>query len=234
VRSLCLFVALLLPAGLWAQDKERGQMEKKSEKAGLSYLLHLPPGHDKADKPFPLILFLHGAGETGNDLAKVKKHGPPKIVEKKRDFEFIVASPQAPVRGWKPDQLLKLLDEVEANCKVDRDRVYVTGLSMGGFGTWALAAEAPERFAAIAPICGGGNPAWAEKLKGLPIWVFHGAKDRAVPLVRSQTMVDALKKAGHEVKFTIYPDLEHDSWTVTYDNPELYKWFLSHKRRAAK
>jgi len=234
----CTFAVLALlglATAAGADDKAGAQQEKRSEKAMLNYLLYLPPGYDKADKPFPLILFLHGAGERGDDLAQVKKHGPPKIVARKKDFPFIVVSPQAPARGgWRTDRLLALLDDVEKQYKVDKDRVYLTGLSMGGYGTWRLAAEAPERFAAIAPICGGGDPKTAEKLKGLPIWVFHGAKDRAVPLKRSEDMVAALKKAGHEVKFTVYPDAGHDSWTATYDNPELYKWFLEHKRRAAK
>jgi predicted peptidase len=199
----------------------------------LKYLLFLPADYEKAEKPFPLILFLHGAGERGDDLSKVKKHGPPKIVETKKDFPFIVVSPQAPLRGgWQNKSLLALLDEIEGKYKVDKDRVYLTGLSMGGYGTWRLAAAAPERFAAIVPICGGGDPKSAEKLKGLPIWVFHGAKDNAVPLKRSEDMVKALKDAGHEVKFTIYPNAGHDSWTETYNNPELYKWLLSHKRKA--
>jgi predicted peptidase len=101
---------------------------------------------------------------------------------------------------------------------------------MGGFGTWQLAAYAPERFAAIAPICGGGDPYWAKRLVHLPVWVFHGAKDAVVPLERSQIMVDALKKNGGNPKFTVYSEAEHDAWTATYDNPELYEWFLANKR----
>jgi predicted peptidase len=229
-----LSIAFLLPAFVRADEKP-AQEAKKSETANLHYLLYLPRGYDEdAKKTYPLILFLHGAGETGTDLKKVKIHGPPKLVDKKRDFEFIIVSPQAPTRGWKPSALLALLDDVEKEYRVDKDRVYLTGLSMGGFGTWNLAATAPGRFAAIAPICGGGDPKTAEKLKGLPIWVFHGAKDNAVPLKRSEDMVKALKEAGHEVKFTIYPNAAHDSWTATYDNPELYKWFLSHKRGDSK
>lgn len=231
--TLAALAALGLAVTARADDKP-AQQEKHSDKAMLNYLLYLPPGYDKADKSFPLILFLHGAGETGNDLNLVKKHGPPKIVAKKKDFPFIVVSPQAPVRGWKPKQLLALLDDVESKYKVDKDRVYLTGLSMGGYGTWSLAAAAPGRFAAIAPICGGGNPKTAEKLKDMPIWVFHGAKDRAVPLKRSEDMVAALKKAGNKVKFTVYPNAGHDSWTESYNNPELYKWFLEHRRRGAK
>ncbi|HEX5444020.1 MAG TPA: prolyl oligopeptidase family serine peptidase, partial [Pirellulales bacterium] len=190
-------------------------------------------GYGEGDKKWPLILFLHGSGESGDDLNKVKIHGPPKIVETKHDFPFIVVSPQSSRRGWNVDALKGLLDEVLADYRVDRNRVYLTGLSMGGFGTWSLAAAYPDTFAAIAPICGGGNPSEAKRLKDLPIWVFHGAKDPAVPLQRSQDMVDALKAAGADeknLKFTVYPDAGHDSWTETYNNPELYKWLLSHQR----
>ena len=233
--TLAVLTTLGVVAATRADDAKPAQQEKYCEKAGLHYLLYLPSGYDKADKPLPLILFLHGAGETGKDLKKVKVHGPPKVVEKKRDFGFIVVSPQAPRRGWDSKALLALLDEVESKYKVDKDRVYLTGLSMGGFGTWSLAAAAPERFAAIAPVCGGGNTGAAKKIKDLPTWVFHGAKDRVVPPARSERMVEALKKAGaKEVKFTVYPDAGHDSWTVTYDNPELYKWFLAHKRKSSK
>jgi len=203
----------------------------------LRYLLFLPEGYaDQPQKTWPLMLFLHGAGESGSDLEKVKMHGPPKIVETKRDFPFIVVSPQSAGRGWNPDSLAALLDDVVAHHRVDPDRVYLTGLSMGGFGTWALAAAHPERFAAIVPICGGGNPRDAEKIKHIPVWVFHGAKDPTVPLAASQAMVDALRKAGaDEVKFTIYSDAGHDSWTETYANPALYQWLLDHKRgKAAK
>ena len=124
-----------------------------------------------------------------------------------------------------------LVDDVLARHKAaDPDRVYLTGLSMGGFGTWETATEYPERFAAIAPICGGGRPYTAARLKKLPTWVFHGEKDPVVPIKRSEEMVDALKKAGGDVKFTRYPEAGHDSWTETYNNPELYEWFLKHQR----
>lgn len=201
-------------------------------KLTIHYWLFLPEGYDaKSDQKWPLMLFLHGAGERGDNLDKVKVHGPPKIVEGKPDFPFVVISPQCPSdQRWNPGELIQLLDHAQKTLNIDDARVYCTGLSMGGFGTWALTAAQPNRFAAAVPICGGGKPADAEKLKSLPIWVFHGAKDPAVKLEKSQEMVDALKKAGSEPKFTIYPELEHDSWTVTYDNPELYKWLLEQQR----
>ena len=198
----------------------------------LDYLLFLPQDYGKEpDKKWPLMLFLHGAGERGSDVNKVKIHGPPKIVETRKDFPFIVASPQCPEnKWWEPQEVIALLDEVQAKYKVDPDRVYLTGLSMGGYGTWETATQYPERFAAIVPICGGGRPYTARRLKDLPTWVFHGEKDDVVPIKRSEEMVDALKRAGGDVKFTRYPDARHDSWTATYNNQELYDWLLKHKR----
>ncbi|MEH2137306.1 prolyl oligopeptidase family serine peptidase [Nostoc sp.] len=204
-----------------------------------NYLLFLPDGlHPDGDRNqiqqplLPTILFLHGAGQRGSDLDDVKKHGIAKVVEQQPDFPFIVISPQCPRREyWNIERLSNLLDEVIASCAVDPDRVYLTGLSMGGYGTWHLAAAQPERFAAIAPICGGGNPQAAGKLKNLPVWAFHGAKDNVVPLSESEIMVSALKVHDGNVKFTVYPEANHDSWTQTYNNPELYEWFLQHWRQ---
>ncbi len=233
-----LLSAAVLPASVATADEK--QQEKSFEKeititVKLNYLLYLPEGYETSDKPWPMILFLHGAGETGQDLARVKRAGPPKLIARGQAFPFIVVSPQSQAMGWNAEALNGLIDEVESKYRVDKDRVYLTGLSMGGGGTWTLAAAHPERFAAIAPICGAmrsarGAKAMASKLKGLPIWVFHGAKDTTVPIARSEEMVNALKDLGADVKFTIYPEAKHDSWTETYDNPELYTWFLSHKR----
>jgi predicted peptidase len=205
----------------------------KDEAVELRYFLFLPQGHGSAEKKnekWPLMLFLHGAGERGDNLDLVKKHGPPKIVDEKKDFPFITVSPQCPSgKFWNPQQMAKLVDHVANTYSADPKRLYVTGLSMGGFGTWNLLAEYPGKFAAAIPICGGGNPEAAEKMKGTPIWVFHGAKDSAVSIAKSEAMVDALKKVEGNVKFTSYPDAGHDSWTETYNNPEVYKWLLEQK-----
>jgi predicted peptidase len=205
------------------------------------YLLFLPQGYEaKGAKRWPLMLFLHGAGERGSDIWKVAVHGPPKIVKDKPGLPFILVSPQCPEgETWSNEVLLNLLDEVIANHAVDTHRVYLTGLSMGGYGTWSLAVQSPERFAAVAPICGGGEPVriylagpkQVEALKSLGVWAFHGAKDPVVPLAESQRMIDALKKIGsEEARLTVYPEAQHDSWTETYNNAELYDWFLKHSR----
>ena len=201
------------------------------------YLLFLPDGYGKKRQQWPLIMFLHGAGERGDDLEKVKKHGPPKIVENRKDFPFIVVSPQCPEDDWWTDKvevLINLLDDIVARYKVDTERIYLTGLSMGGYGTWSLASVYPERFAAIAPICGGGKRFMAFRLKDIPIWVFHGGKDKVVPLKESEEMVNAIRNRGGNVKLTIYPDAGHDSWTETYNNQKLYDWFLEHRKSQKK
>jgi predicted peptidase len=198
-----------------------------------NYLLYLPKeyGKDPAKK-WPVMLFLHGSGERGTDLNLVKFHGPPKMIQQGKEFEFVVVSPQCPPgEWWRPQTVIALLDDVLEKYKVDRDRVYLTGLSMGGYGTWSTAIEYPDRFAAIAPICGAGNRYLAERIKNVPAWVFHGAKDPAVPVSASEEMVGALKHLGApDVRYTRYPELAHDCWTETYNNPELYAWFLQHKR----
>lgn len=200
---------------------------------GCDYLLYLPKGYGQQDRKWPLMLFLHGAGERGSDLNLVKKHGPPKLVEAGQDLPFVIVSPQCPAGQWWPehvDMLSALSDDVQSRYAIDPNRVYLTGLSMGGYGTWVLACQQPERFAAIAPVCGGGQAFLADRLKNLPVWAFHGAKDPIVPLSESRQMVDAVNKAGGQAKLTVYPDAGHDCWTATYENPELYQWLLSHKR----
>jgi len=204
------------------------------------YLLYLPKQYEESEKLWPLMLFLHGAGERSDDLEKVKIHGPPKLIAtEEREFPFVVVSPQCPEDGWWSDEtrietLDALLDHIVDRYRIDQDRIYVTGLSMGGYGTWGLATAYPERFAAIAPICGGGAPKEAAGISHLPVWVFHGAEDKVVAVEQSQQMVDALKKAGGNVKFTIYSETGHDSWTRTYEDPALYEWFLEHRRSDRK
>lgn len=195
------------------------------------FLLYLPEGFADDGRRWPLIVFLHGAGERGSDLERVKIHGPPKIVEGKTDFPFIVVSPQAEAgRSFDGDAVIGLLDEVLRQLPVDEDRIYLTGLSMGGFSAWAWATQEPGRFAAIAPIAAGWSTEDACKVKGVPIWAFHGAKDAVVPVGPHQEMIDAVNACGGDAKMTVYPDADHDSWTAAYANPELYEWFLQHRQ----
>lgn len=198
-----------------------------------NYLMYLPERYDRSQQRWPLILFLHGSGQRGNNLQAVKKHGLPRVVETKRDFPFIVISPQCPAgKEWSSEYLNELLDDIIGHYRVDPNRVYLTGLSMGGDGVWDLAARHPEKFAAIAPVCGSGNPSRARSLRNVPTWVFHGALDREVPPASSQAMVNALKRAGGTVKFTLYPKAGHNCWDETYSNPELYRWLLQQRRHS--
>jgi len=205
----------------------------------LDYLLSMPRRLARGERP-PLILFLHGAGERGDDLSMVKRHGVPKLAEEDPSFPFAVVSPQCPPGGlWHLylKTLGALLDDIALRCAVDEDRIYLTGLSMGGYGTWHLAARYPDRFAAIAPVCGGGLeslgfPAKVRALRGVPVWAFHGALDPIVPVEETQRLVDALRASGGDVRLTIYPDLGHDSWTRTYADPRLFEWMLAQRRRS--
>ena len=199
------------------------------------YLLYLPRAYDaQPEKRWPFILFLHGAGERGNNPALVASQGLPKLLRDQRDFPFIVLSPQC-VSGsyWHTDTLATMLAEAMGEYRIDTERIYLTGLSLGGFGTWAMAIAHPQRFAAIAPICGGGDPNAVCRIKHVPVWTFHGARDTIVPIESTERMVDALKKCGGQVLFTVYPEAGHDSWTQTYANQQLYDWFLQWRRSEA-
>lgn len=199
------------------------------------YLLHLPRDYGRdPSRRWPLILYLHGGSRRGADLDSVRVWGLPKLVEQDPSFPFIVVSPQAaPGTLWTDTDLLAaLLDEVAARYAVDRTRVYLTGHSMGGNGTWYLAYAHPERFAAIAPMSGPANPWWAARLRAMPTWVFHGAQDSIVPIHESEDMVRALREEGNQrVRFTALPDREHGLLDL-YEDPgsELYTWFLQHRR----
>jgi len=198
------------------------------------FLLQLPEAYGKAgrDQRWPLVLFLHGLGERGSDIQRVKTHGLPKLVEQGRRFPFILISPQCPDDEWWNILALEaLLAHVQKKYRVDPDRIYITGISMGGYGTWALAQRHAERYAAVVPICGGGEVRHARELRDLPLWAFHGAKDFTVPIKRSQEMIDAIKAVGGSPRFTIYPDGGHDVWDETYANPELWNWLLAQKRQ---
>ena len=200
------------------------------------YVLFVP--HDyKKGTPTPTILFLHGAGETkGGQKMPVEVGIGPAIRKREKSFPFITIIPQAPVRGWQEGTpggklALGILEQVEKEYTVDPKRVYLTGLSMGGYGTWSLAFHHPDKWAAIVPVCGGGDPKGADKIKDIPTWVFHGDKDPSVPVARSRDMVAALEKAGGHPKYTEYPGVPHNSWDKAYGTDELYEWMLKQKKK---
>ena len=231
-----LCIVSLLACGTAAQPGEHELAFKGSytRSVNLKYHLYLPAGYgDDPWQTWPLILFLHGAGERGDDLDMVKIHGFRKMLQGRPDFPFILVSPLCPEGSWWTehlDDVKTLLDDVIDSYAVDESRVYLTGLSMGGQGSWFLACRYPETFAAAAPICGWGQPYLAYRLKDMPVWAFHGALDQVVPVGQSERMVAAVNEAAGMARLTVYPEAYHDSWTATYTNPQLYEWFLSFSR----
>lgn len=215
-------------------QEDRVEVEIRETKS-LDYLIALPKGYDAEGDAVPLLLFLHGAGERGKDLDKVKLHGPPKMIEKGHDFGAIVVSPQCPAESWWPretDMLIALIDKIEREYNVDKKRIYITGLSMGGYGTFALCARQPERFAAAVPICGGGDLFDARQLTKLPMWVFHGEADNVVPVDESQRMVKVMNAAeGQHAKLTTYPGVGHNSWDKAYSDEAMWDWLFEQKRK---
>jgi predicted peptidase len=233
MKRLFLFAFLslgLARAGEQTAEEFRGSV---SVEVGYRYLLSLPDGYQgDVTRKWPLVVFLHGAGERGSDLEMLKKHGPPKLIAAGQKFDAIIASLQCPSGEiWNSHGVKALTDDLIKKHRVDGDRVYLTGLSMGGFGTWDTAFDYPQTYAAIVPICGGAGVRWliADRLKHLPIWIFHGAKDPVVEPALSQKMYHALKNSGSDVKLTLYPDLMHDSWTAAYGDPALWEWLFQQK-----
>lgn len=236
MRSLLCSLAAGIALALTAAEAraESPATEEKLDAAPkanhqLKYLQYLPKGYDaEPERKWPLLIFLHGAGERGDDLDAVKVHGPPKLAEAGKKFPFIVVAPQCPKDSWWSWQpVMPLIEELEKTLRVDSNRIYLTGLSMGGYGTWNLATRYPEKFAAVAPICGGGVPYLTKRIPKLPVWAFHGGKDAVVAVSESQRMIDALKKNGNEHAWlTIYPEATHDSWTEAYNTEALWQWLL--------
>lgn len=244
-KSLLILAGLCCALGISAKPPMQTKVTFKSEtkqEVSIQYLLYLPEQYEaKPDAKWPLLIFLHGAGERGDNLERVKVHGPPMLIEKGKHFPFLIISPQCP-RGqvWNVATLNALLNDLLKKHRIDSTRLYLTGLSMGGYGSWSWGIQQCDRFAAIAPICGGGNfikaynaaGAKGKAMRTLGVWAFHGGKDTVVPPGESERMIAALKKFGHPTpKLTIYPEARHNSWTKTYDNPKLYEWFLKHQRK---
>ena len=233
---LLLAGAPLAPAR--ADDPAPGKQVERTLKTAdgeISYLLYLPENYAEEDAPkaFPLMLFLHGRGESNGPLSLVTKWGPPMMAARGDSLPYVLASPQCPRSSFwnKEDQLAlldQLLDALETELRIDTRRVYVTGLSMGGYGTWALTARHPGRFAAAAPVCGGGKVELAENLSKTPIWAWHGAADSVVPAKLSEDLVAATKEAGGKVRLTLLEHIGHNSWSAAYATPELYQWMFKH------
>ncbi len=212
----------------------------------LPYRIYTPrPIEDET--VYPLIVFMHGAGERGSDNTTQLKHGVGSIIrfiERFNQPAFVIAPQVADGHQWvdtpwsddahvlpkspsaSMSLLLGLIDSVNQTLPIDRRRIYITGISMGGFGTWDLLMRRPDEFAAAIPICGGGDETRAHLIRDIPVWVFHGGDDQVVKTHRSRNMIEALEGVAGRPRYTEYPGIGHDSWTVTYDNPEVLHWLF--------
>ena len=239
IRGMFCSLALLCGLGTFAHGQSKtGFLEKTHKNADGTespYVLFLPANYDGKTE-VPVILFLHGAGETKGGTKKPVEVGLGPVIKKEQDFPAIVVIPQSEKRTWQAvsddgKRALAILDTVTKEYKTDAKRTYLTGLSMGGYGTWSIIATQPEKFAAIVPICGGGDPNAAAKFKDVPCWCFHGDKDPAVNVQKSRDMIEALKKAGGSPKYTEYPGVGHNSWDAAYADKEMWKWLFAQKKK---
>lgn len=235
--TLLALVSILLPQVCLGETAAGQQPEEfrgtVTRSVQMQYLLFIPAGYgDNQTKKWPLIMYLHGGSRRGDDIEKLREpgFGLTALLEKKKSFPFVVVSPLCPNGEFWTDTeaLISLLDEIEKHYSIDLSRVYLTGHSMGGFGTWYLAYQHPERFAAIAPMSAPFVvTAWADRLKKMPIWAFHGSSDDLVPIAGTKDLIDALHALGNDVRFTVLPGRDH-AILDTYENEELYSWFLKH------
>jgi predicted peptidase len=210
------------PEALAAGEQRPWQLE------GQRFWVWLPREYAQRSARWPLVVFLHGSGERGTDLEKVKVHGPPKHVAQGAAYPFILISPQLEEGArWDPERLHKLLVALQARLHVDPRRCVGTGLSMGGFGMWHWATAYPRDLAAIAPVCGFGDPARVAAMRGVPVRAYHGDQDMVVPLAPHVACVEALRAAGGTATLTVYPGVGHDSWTPAYQDPGLLPWLLA-------
>ena len=205
----------------------------------LKHLMYTPESSPPAEG-YPLILSLHGAGQRGDNLDLLEDHGLLKYVNATPDFPYLVCTPQCPESdSWilYLDDLLLLLDEIVEKYPVDPRRVILMGLSMGANGTWLLACKAPQKFAAVVPVCGWGDwlldfPDRVSAMKSVPVWAFHGEEDDVIPVEESRKMIDALNACGGEAELTTYPDIAHESWDLAFAEKKLYTWLRSKRSNA--
>jgi predicted peptidase len=229
-----LLSAVLAGACAAASSPSRSSAIRQTahERAGLRYLLHLPAAYESRSD-WPVILFLHGAGERGRDLELITREGLPRILETLPDFPFVVVSPQEEKdRRWTADTLAALVDDVAARLRVDRSRICATGLSTGATAALDLAIRHPEKIAAVAAVTPTSIPRELCEMKDVPVWIFNNGGDDRVPPSRAKKLARALERCGGrgEVKLTIYARDGHDAWTETYRRHDLYEWFLKHAK----
>ena len=248
-RLLLLFLSLFMTMYVTGQHAQQDLFDKSlyiNKKDTLPYRL-LKPVNSAAQQLYPLVIFLHGAGERGNDNEAQIKHIKDLFLDSKNRVKFpcFVLAPQCAKDQWWAKHntdgsmrksptlsmklVIELVDKIGSEFPIDLSRVYITGVSMGGYGAWDLLARFPYKFAAGVPVCGGGDERTVVNIKHIPVWAFHGAKDTLVPPSRSRSMIKALQNAGGSPVYTEYPDIAHNSWVPAYREPNLLPWLFKQK-----
>lgn len=223
--SACAALPPTVPSGLAAGEQRPWQLE------GERMWVWLPCEYAQRSERWPLLVFLHGSGERGSDLQKVRRHGPPERVAAGAAYPCILVSPQLEEGArWAPERLHRLLLALQTLLHADRPRSLATGLSLGGHGVWNWACAYPHDLAAIAPVCGYGDPAAVAAMREVPVRAYHGADDPVVPLARQQACIDSLRAAGGRATLTLYPGVGHDAWTPAYQDPDLLPWLLAQRQ----
>ena len=234
-RIVLISITLMLCMGCREPSGLLSGRETVSVPETLEYFLYYPPEYPKqTDENFPILLFLHGGGESGASLEMIRKNGLPRLVSEGAEFPFLILAPQNPHKKqwWNVRAVMALLEKVVSENRVDRSRIYLTGLSRGGNASWELATQFPDTFAAMAVVCGMTPTPYAHWIdRNLSIWVFHGTEDPVIPFSESRDMVEKLQKMGYDVKFTAYEGVGHNSWERAYREEGLYDWLLQHSRQ---
>ena len=208
----------------------------KNDSSSLKYIVTTPSDYDKKES-LPMIVFLHGAGERGENLDALKCYCIPKLFTENQDYNGLRVITLSPLckqeRTWYDYKwnVISLIDEIADEYNVDKDRISLCGISMGGFGTWEIALQVPEKFSAIAPICGGGMNWRAWYVRNLPIRVYHGKRDDIVPISQSEAMVNSIRIQGGNVDFIVYDDLAHNCWTRAFEETDLINWLATSKKQ---
>jgi len=227
-RLTIIFILLTLICGT--------SLSQTKTKVNYNYLLYLPKNYSTQNKKYPLVIYLHGGSQKGNDLNKLKTYGMPYLVDKGQNFKFIIVSPQCPDnKYWSTENWFdSLYAELIAKYRIDTNRIYVTGISMGGYGTYIVAMDFPEKFAAIVPLCGGINDSDTSRvcnLSKIPIWTFHGTADDKISITETERVANKLKKSNGNIKFTRLKNEGHEIEYLYQNKPQIYKWLLRHRKQ---
>ncbi|MGN7514718.1 MAG: prolyl oligopeptidase family serine peptidase [Allomuricauda sp.] len=233
LSGFLILVAMLLLQACAAQSHLIQDEMQTVTKENLKYYLYYPEDYFDTEDGFGLLLFLHGGGESGRNVEEIKDTGPPKMLVEGKQFPFLILAPQNShaKKWWNTDAVVQLLDSVVDSNRVDKRRIYLTGLSRGGSASWELATQYPDKFAAMAVVCGMTPLPYAHWInRDMPIWVFHGDQDDVINVEESDKMVKKLREMGHDVRYTRYKDVGHNAWGRAYTTDSLYTWFAQQKR----